>query len=842
MKKLKIWIFLGFIFFLPISSLAKERIVIYALNAKILDRPLINCEALAGYLNQKSKDFSFSCLYVDDRYFRDVKSPNFQLAIVNPPIFIHLKERFQNRETKGVFPIFNIYSYEFSREGFQGAVIFTLKDSSINSLSNLKGKTIGIVSDCASCFALSLYELNKIGIKEDHIKLKRLGSWEKVIEAVLKKEVNAGAVRTGVLEYLNKKKYINLNKIKVLASKSYPDFPFLVSTTLIPDWYLVYTREAPPKLISTLYQALSDLAQMKKEIPNSDLMVILPYEPHQLYVIMKELLIGPFFPLRKMVEAEKQRLTIIYSALILLAGFTIFYLLYLYKKNTRLNKELEEGKKILESLLEEKSTSLSIISKKFREEMKILETMFKNIDTGIALLDENGLILKANKTFQDIFEQDLKSLLGKSFKSLLKEVNCEISHDIPDKKEISETKNTIKIKIDNREKFIYFSEVALEEILKSLAIVRDITSEKKWEAEVTRYTQLETLRVIASGLAHDLNNLLSSILNNTEILHRKGSALPYKILEKLQAIKNTCLRAKSITQELLVYGKSLILSPELFSLPKFLREVTAFALAGSGIKILYFFDPRIKSIECDKNLLSIALHNILINARQAMNDKGIIKIVTELTKPYVMLGISDTGPGIPEKIKKDLFKPFITTKPGGSGLGLFSANRIIEAHGGKIEIESSPGQGTTVKIYLPYSEKEVSPVEAPQLQFSTPESKKRILLMDDEIEIRESLKELLESFDFEVITCENGEEALQLYEREGPFDAVILDLTVPGALDGIQTFYELKKMDPEVKAILATGYAYKKETLDAKALGFKEVLIKPFSLESLLEVLDNITR
>jgi len=170
--------------------------------------------------------------------------------------------------------------------------------------------------------------------------------------------------------------------------------------------------------------------------------------------------------------------------------------------------------------------------------------------------------------------------------------------------------------------------------------------------------------------------------------------------------------------------------------------------------------------------------------------------------------------------------------------------------GGKIEIESFPNQGTTVKIYLPFVKAESEEMEKGEIQIEaqteptleTLKTSKRILLMDDERDLRESLKELLESFGYEVVTCENGEEAVEIYQKEGPFGAVILDLTVPGKWDGLQTFEILKKIDPEVKAILATGYAYKREVLNAEALGFKGVLIKPFTIEDLLKLLENLEK
>lgn len=282
-----------------------------------------------------------------------------------------------------------------------------------------------------------------------------------------------------------------------------------------------------------------------------------------------------------------------------------------------------------------------------------------------------------------------------------------------------------------------------------------------------RYTQLETLRVIASGLAHDLNNLLGAILNHAEIMLCKNpQQLPHEIRDKIENIKKICLKAKSLTQELLIYGKSLILSKEAYSLSTFLKEVSDFSLAGLGVEVSYSFDPRVTKLVGDKNLLSIALHNILINARQAMQERGSIKITTDLKTPYIEISIIDSGPAIPPEIKEQLFTPFVTTKPGGSGLGLFSAKRIIEAHMGQIHIDSTLGKGTKVSILLPYHPEAEALLEEPSPPVIEKKGhKRRVLLMDDEPDIRESLKELLESFDYEVEACEDGESAIELYKK-----------------------------------------------------------------------------
>lgn len=836
-------LYILFFLFFPFTTYPKERVTIYTQKAEILNKPIINCDALANYLSAQSSKFDFECVYIMPEEFLRYETLYFSLAIVNNILFSELKEKFSKSHNSGVYPLFNIFSGKFSHNGLMGSVFFTKANSDIKSLKDFKGKTIALVSECASCSLLALYELKKYGIEEKDLKIIYKGNWEKVIKAVLNGEVEVGAIRTGIFEYLKDQGKLNFSLFKVFNLKNYPNFSFLVSSELIPDFYFIYTRHSSPELLAEIYRILAPFVGKKQVIPASDLSLIPPYEPHKVMYIQRQLMIGPYAHLKKEIENEKRKALIIYSILSLIGLAITTYILYLYRIQNIYKRELEEATFILEEILQEKSTSLRLTSQKLSEEVKKLEKILASLEVGIALIDKRGAFIKVNKALEKIFHLKDTDLLGKPYTKIFEIAKAVSEQNILNTIKLTHTKFLTKVYLNGQEKFLLIAKTPIEGTPYSLLTVRDVTLEKKWEEEITHYTQLETLRVVASGLAHDLNNLLAAILNNVEILLvHFGYQLPSHPKEKLENIKKNCLRAKALTQQLLVYGKSLILSIEEYSLISWLKEIVDLTLAGSSIEVQYIIDPEIKTIYGDKNLLGIALQNILLNARQAMNDRGLIKIYVEKKLPYIEISIYDSGPGIPDEIKDKLFQPFTSTKPGGSGLGLFSTKRIIEAHEGKIEIESSVGNGTWVKIYLPYKEETKIEAEQKEKQISIPIYRKKILLMDDEQDLRESLKELLEMSGFEVMACERGEEVLELYQKEGPFDAVILDLTVPGKYDGIQTFLELKKIDPEVKAILATGYAYKRETFDAKSLGFFEVLIKPYSFDDIIKVLEKISR
>lgn len=771
------------IFGLSSPVYSREKIKIHVQSHLFDGKELISCEAPLNYLNKRSRKDEFLCQYEKSEIILHKNYKSASLMIVDPVLSLELKKKFQTNENFETFPLLNICNSLYSHNCLQGVVFLTKKGSGIEKIEDFKDKELGVDSQFSSLFLLSLYELKRVNLTSKELRFLYLESPERIAEEIYRGKINEGVVRAGLIEQY-----------------SYPRLQ-------------------------------------------------LPLNLYRVHLIQEEVFLSPIESFTREIKREKFFLLGLLFFFVFIFSFVLGALFFLYRKNKQYRLEIEEINHLLEDILQEKSSSLKRTTELLRIEMKKLEGIVESIDSGLAIVDDKNKILKINQAFQKIFRKSLFNILGKEIK--------DIFIDNTDNKNIQNTnilhQATFNLKVTyNLENEIKYLELKKVPLLKEglyLVIVRDITHQKKWEEELTKYSQLETLRVVASGLAHDLNNLLGAILNNIElVLLKSRHSIDIETKDKIENIKEICLRAKSLTQELLIYGKNLILSVNVYSLKKFLEEIVQFSLAGSGIKVIYSFDHRAQYITGDRNLLSIVIHNIIINAREAMKDRGILRITTELRKPYLIISISDSGPGIPPENLKKLFTPFFTTKPGGSGLGLFSAKRIIDAHNGKIEVESTLGKGTTVRVCLPYVEEgrpTTEEVKTETDRLKIPEilggRKLKILLMDDEKEIRESLKDLLEAFEYEVTPCENGEEAIALLRKDTSYDVAVLDLTVPGQYDGIRTFLELRKINPDLKGILATGYAYKRETVDAKAMGFEEVLIKPFTIEALLTVLEKIS-
>jgi CheY-like chemotaxis protein len=256
----------------------------------------------------------------------------------------------------------------------------------------------------------------------------------------------------------------------------------------------------------------------------------------------------------------------------------------------------------------------------------------------------------------------------------------------------------------------------------------------------------------------------------------------------------------------------------------------------------------------DKGQIGQVLNNLIINADQAMPVGGVIRVEAdnftvkeEDELPihegrYVKLVIKDQGVGIAEKILPRIFEPYFTTKHKGSGLGLATSYSIVKNHEGLITVESEVGTGTTFHIYLPASEKGSRGV--PVSEGPVPKGTGRVLLMDDDESIRDLGREMLTSLGYAVELARNGAEAIEAYQtaqdHSNPFDVVILDLTVPGDMGGSETIGQLRTIDPDVRAIVSSGYSNDPVLADYEEYGFCDVVSKPYTIRELGDALRRV--
>jgi PAS domain S-box-containing protein len=378
----------------------------------------------------------------------------------------------------------------------------------------------------------------------------------------------------------------------------------------------------------------------------------------------------------------------------------------------------------------------------------------------------------------------------------------------------------------------------------------DVSTQKRMEEEVLRARKIESVGVLAGGIAHDFNNLLTGILGNIS-LARLFAGMDERIVQRLSEAEKACQRATALTQQLLTFAKGGAPVRRTVSMTELLHESTGFALRGSNVRAELVIADDLWPVHGDAGQLSQVLHNIVLNAAQAMLQGGSIQVRAEnilvhagLALPlpegrYLKITVTDHGSGIPAQILPNIFDPYFTTKTYGSGLGLATAYAVVTKHGGYITATSEPGVQTTLALYLPASEQ---PLSAPPETSTRPGGGAgRILVMDDEEAICELLSEMLPVLGYEVVCTRDGTEAIAAYQDATavgrPFVGVILDITVPGGLGGRETLAQLRALAPQVKAIISSGYANDPIMANFAQYGFSGVIAKPYTVESLRHAL-----
>ncbi len=385
-------------------------------------------------------------------------------------------------------------------------------------------------------------------------------------------------------------------------------------------------------------------------------------------------------------------------------------------------------------------------------------------------------------------------------------------------------------------------------------VIVDLTERKRIEQELLQARKLESLGALAGGIAHDFNNALTAIMGNISFA-RKYAEEGSQLREVLSEAEAACVAAESLTKQLLTFSRGGDPVREPLHPGKLLREAAEFALSGSPVKCRFQIPDGLWPVAADRGQLIQVVSNLVINAAQATEEGGEIDLraanvaLAEGEVPplaggrYVRVEVEDRGVGIPTGHLDKIYDPYFTTKRKGNGLGLTTAYSIVTKHDGVIRAESEPGRGSTFFFYLPASE--TAPPAEEEGEEPGPGTG-RILLMDDEESIRKMGRRILESLGYRAQTAADGEEAVAKFLRarqEGdPFAAVILDLTVPGGMGGKKTLEKLRELDPEVRAVVSSGYSTDAILADPGSSGFAAAIPKPYSIENMSRTLAAVLR
>ena len=387
--------------------------------------------------------------------------------------------------------------------------------------------------------------------------------------------------------------------------------------------------------------------------------------------------------------------------------------------------------------------------------------------------------------------------------------------------------------------------------------VVDITERKRAEAErlnleqqLSQAQRLESLGLLAGGIAHDFNNLMSAIYAHIELA--LDSPLDKDAADNLSTAMASMGRARDLTRQLLTFAKGGAPVRKVGRLFPFVEESARFALSGGRATCTFDVAPDLWACNFDENQMGQVIGNLMINAQQAMPGVGAIRISARNIRlahheaaalpagHYLMVAVEDNGMGISAETLPRIFDPFFTTKEQGRGLGLSTCHSIMRRHDGAITADSTPGQGSTFRLYLPAvcSPGDLLVLEAPTEQHR---GSGRVLVMDDERSIRDVLSASLTSLGYSVETVGDGCAAVEMFAQESragrPFSAVLLDLTVPGGLGGKEAAPALRALDPSASLFVTSGYAEDPVMANPVDYGFTASLRKPFAKSELAQLL-----
>lgn len=390
-----------------------------------------------------------------------------------------------------------------------------------------------------------------------------------------------------------------------------------------------------------------------------------------------------------------------------------------------------------------------------------------------------------------------------------------------------------------------------------LAIDTDMTETKKLESQFLRAQRLESIGTLASGIAHDLNNILSPILMSVSLLRRSMS--DPDSARMLNIVESSAERGAGIVKQVLTFARG-VEGERVLIQPKHLISELSKIMAQTfpkNIDIQTNLPTELWTISGDATQLHQVLLNLCVNARDAMPDGGTLDVAAENVTvdeqlarmnpgaqlgEHVVLRVGDTGMGMSPETMDKIYDPFFTTKEvgKGTGLGLATVIGIVKGHGGFVSLQSEIGVGTTFRVYLPAS-RDSAVVTTRKVEAAPARGKgERVLVVDDEPPIREALVGTLESNGYRAYTAEDGSDALALYfQRKDEIDLVITDLAM-AQMDGITLVRSLRKVNPKVRVIVSSGHVTKEAQVVLSGLGVTTFLDKPYSADKLLRALRTV--
>ena len=502
-------------------------------------------------------------------------------------------------------------------------------------------------------------------------------------------------------------------------------------------------------------------------------------------------------------------------------------------------------------------TAAQSAQKALRESEQRFKSLSENAPVLIFSLNQKGSFSYVNPTWEMLLGHTRQDVIGKQFTDFILQESdqniTEIFKRLMDGQSSVADLNIQFAHKDGSTRLFNTSASANSDVegrvVGIIGMAKDVTEEHRLQRQLMESQKMEAIGTLAGGIAHDFNNLLMGVQANLSLMRLESGHSP-SFQEKIRRIEDQIQNGASLTRQLLGYARKGKYALTVFDLNDLVQEtLNVVKRTNKGVLINKDLSEQPANLRADQGQMELMLLNLFINAVDAMPEGGELSVTTSLVNgnhspvahpeihqdAFIELKVSDTGIGMDEATRARIFEPFFTTKEmgRGTGLGLASVYGVIKNHGGLIEVHSSPGSGSTFSIILPAAQREVRTCTASKDVVPLPVGGGKILLVDDEPLILKYCHEMISSLGYSVVAAQDAEEAIRIYRDQGDdIDVAILDLVMP-KMGGLQLLEELKAINPQVRAIISTGFALDKRITEVIADGCYPCLKKPYTRDEL---------
>ncbi len=496
---------------------------------------------------------------------------------------------------------------------------------------------------------------------------------------------------------------------------------------------------------------------------------------------------------------------------------------------------------------------------RIEQEKEMLAVTLRSIGDAVIATDVEGRVTLMNRMAEQFTGWPRNEAIGQPLSAVFHVVNeksrelCENPAEKVLKKGniIGFANPTVLIARDGTERSIANSAAPIRDrssnIIGVVLVSRDVTLENRLAVELEKTRKLEAIGLLAGGLSHDFNNILTGIVGAFGLAKLKLES-DHPVYELMETGEKVAMQGARVTKQLLTFAKGGAPVKEIGSVYDVIKESCDMSIIGSSVVCRIDRVGKLWNTEIDKGQISQVIQNLVLNASQAMPEGGTVEVLCEnhshrpensddillAAGDYIKVTVSDHGIGIPAEVISKVFDPYFSTKEKGNGLGLAVCHSIIKRHKGHIECKSESGNGATFTFYLPASAVKTTK-ETDITEFEC--GKGRILIMDDEAFILDVAASMLNLLGFEVDVVRDGNEAVQKYQQAlqttERYAAVIMDLTIPGGMGGREAAGKILAMDKDAVLVVSSGYSSDPVMAEYQKYGFRAAVAKPFNMEAL---------